>query len=181
VLAALRQRYAQLRLRVNEAKSAVAWARDRKFLGYRFWVAAGGTVKRRVAPEALDQLRQRVRRITRRSGGRSLPQVAKELGLYLRGWKTYFQLADTPKIFAELDGWIHRRLRALQLKHWKRGRTTYRELRARGLPEWLSARGASHGRRWWWAAALGATQTALPGTHRERLGVPRLAAPTSTR
>jgi len=180
VLAALRQQYAKLRLRVNETKSAVTRAWDRKFLGYRFWVAAGRTVQRRVAPEALEELKHRVRQITRRSGGRSLPQVAEELGPYLRGWKGYFQLADTPKIFAELDGWIHRRLRALQLKQWKRGRTTFRELRARGLPEWLIVKGAGHGRRWWWAAALGAMQTALPGSYFERLGVPRLAAPTAT-
>jgi group II intron reverse transcriptase/maturase len=163
VLASLRQQYARLRLRVNEAKSAVARVWDRKFLGYSFWVAPG-----------------RVRQLTRRNGGRSLPQVAAALGLYLRGWQQYFQLADTPGVLADLDGWIHRRLRALQLKHWKRGRTTYRELHARGLPEWLVVKGAGHGRRWWWAAGLGALHTALPGRYFERMGVPRLAAMTST-
>lgn len=180
VLAALRQQYAKLRLRVNEAKSTVARVRDRKFLGYSFWVARGGVVRRRVAPKALEELKQRIRQITGRSGGRSLHQVTRELGQYLTGWKEYFKLAETPGIFADLDGWIHRRLRALQLKHWKRGRTTFRELRARGLPAWLIVKGAGHGRRWWWAAALGAMQTALPGRYFERLGVPRLAAPTST-
>jgi group II intron reverse transcriptase/maturase len=180
VLAALRQQYAKLRLRVNETKSTVARAGARKFLGYSFWVAAGGVVRRRVAPKALEELKQRVRQITGRSGGRSLQQVTSELGQYLAGWKEYFKLAETPGIFADLDGWIHRRLRALQLKQWKRGRTTFRELRARGLPEWLIAKGAGHGRRWWWAAALGAMQTALPGSYFERLGVPRLAASTAT-
>ncbi len=125
-------------------------------------------------------MKQRVRRITRRTGGRSMEQVTSELGAYLRGWREYFKLAETPGIFADLDGWIHRRLRALQLKQWKRGRTTLRELRARGLPEWLTVKGAGHGRRWWWAAALGALQTALPGSYFDRLGVPRLAAATST-
>jgi RNA-directed DNA polymerase len=46
VLAALRQRYAKLRLRVNEDKSAVARVWGRKFLGYSFWVATGGEVRR---------------------------------------------------------------------------------------------------------------------------------------
>jgi group II intron reverse transcriptase/maturase len=180
VLAALRQQYAKLRLRVNEEKSAVARVWDRKFLGYSFWVAKGGKVKRRVAPKALEGMKQRVREITDRNGGRSLEQVTEELGDYLRGWGQYFQLADTKGIFADLDSWIHRRLRTLQLKQWKRGRTTYRELRARGLPEWLIQKGAGHGRRWWWAAGLGAMHTALPGEYFERLGVPRLAAMTST-
>jgi group II intron reverse transcriptase/maturase len=180
VMEALGRLYGQLRLRVNGEKSAVARVWDRKFLGYSFWVAAGGVVKRRVAPKALEEMKRRVRQITRRNGGRSLEQVTGELGAYLRGWREYYKLADTPGIFRDLDSWIHRRLRALQLKQWKRGRTTYRELRARGLPEWLIVKGAGHGRRWWWAAALGAMQTALPGSYFERLGVPRLAAATST-
>jgi len=180
VLAALRQKYAKLRLRINEDKSAVARVWDRKFLGYSFWVAAGGEVRRRVAPKALEEMKQRVRRITSRNGGRSMHQVTKELGSYLRGWREYFKLADTPGVFAGLDGWIHRRLRTLQLKQWKRGRTTYRELAARDLPEWLARQGALHHRRWWWAAGLGAMQTALPGSYFDRLGVPRLAPSAST-
>ncbi len=180
VLAALRHKYAKLRLRVNEQKSTVARMWDRQFLGYSFWVAPGGQVKRRVAPKALEELKQRVRQITCRNGGRSLEQVTGELGAYLRGWKEYFQLAETPRILADLDGWVHRRLRALQLKQWRRGVTTFRELHARGVPEWLIRRGAAHRSRWWWAAGLGALQTALPGTYFDRLGVPRLAAVTST-
>jgi RNA-directed DNA polymerase len=180
VLAALRSKYAKLRLRVNKEKSTVARVWDRKFLGYSFWVAKGKVVKLRVAPKALEELKQRVRRITNRNGGRSMDQVTKELGMYLRGWKQYFKLADTPGLFAGLDGWIHRRLRMLQLKQWKRGRTAFRELSALGLPEWLVRKGAGHGRRWWWAAALGAMHTALPGSYFERLGVPRLAPQTST-
>jgi hypothetical protein len=171
----LRQQYARLRLRINETKSAVALAWDRKFLGYSFGLAAGETVKCRVAAKALEELKHRVRVKTARNGGRSLEQVAKDLGTYLRGWKTYFTLAETPRTFRELDGWIHRRLRALQLKQWKRGRTARRALRARGLPEWLVRKGSGHGRRWWWASALRAVHTALPGSYFERLGVPRLA------
>lgn len=180
VLAALRQMYAKLRLRINEEKSAVARVWERKFLGYSFWVAAGKIVKRRVAPKALEEMKQRVRQITSRNGGRSMARVCKELGVYLRGWKAYFKLADTNRILRELDQWIHRRLRAMQLKQWKRGTTAYRELRRREVPEWLARKGASYGGRWWWASALGAAHTALPGTYFERLGVPRLAPQTST-
>ena len=180
VLAALRSKYAKLRLRVNEEKSTVARVWDRKFLGYSFWVAKGKVVKLRVASKALEEMKQRVRRITRRSGGRSMEQVTAELGAYLRGWKEYFKLSDTPRVFFDLDGWIHRRLRMLQLKQWKRGRTAFRELTALGLPGWLVRKGAGYGGRWWWAASLGAMHTALPGSYFERLGVPRLATQTST-
>ena len=45
--------YGRLRLKVNEAKSAVASVFQRKFLGYSFWVAPGGKIKRRVAAKAM--------------------------------------------------------------------------------------------------------------------------------
>jgi len=176
VLAVLRQQYAKLRLRINEAKSAVALTWDRKFLGYSFWVAKDETIKRRVAHQALEEMKHRVREITSRTGGRSLAMVTQELGIFLRGWKEYFQLAQTPGTFADLDQWIRHRLRAVQLKQWKRGRTTFRELSARSIPAWLIQKGAGHGRRWWWASAQGAMHHALPVSHFERLGVPRLAS-----
>lgn len=180
VLAVLQQKYAKLRLRINEEKSAVARATTRKFLGYSFWVAEGNVVKRRVAPKALEEMKQCVREITSRNGGRSMEQVCGRLTTYLRGWAEYFKLAETPSVFRKLDKWIHHRLRAMQLKQWKRGRTVCRELRARGLPEWLARKGAGFRRRWWWASSLAAMHTALPGSYFDRLGVPRLAASTST-
>jgi group II intron reverse transcriptase/maturase len=174
VMEALRGLYARLRLRVNEDKSAVARVWDRKFLGYSFWVAKGRVVKLRVAAKALKGFKERVRQITSRNGGRSLERVCEELGGYLRGWRQYFTLADTPGVFETLDQWIHRRLRTVQLKQWKRGTTVYRELMARGCP-WQTAFGAArHARSWWSTARHGALQTALPVAHFERLGVRRL-------
>ncbi len=129
----LKRLYGRLRLRVNDSKSAVARARERKFLGFSFWVAPGRVIRRRVAPAALKEMKDRVRQITSRNRGRSLTAVAAELREYLTGWKAYFRLAETPRIFRDLDEWIRHRVRAVQLKQWKRGRTMCRELRARGL------------------------------------------------
>ena len=70
-------------------------------------------VRRRVAPKALTEFKQRVRQITSRNGGRSLKQVVEELRSYLLGWKVYFRLADTPGVFRSLDQLIARRLRML--------------------------------------------------------------------
>ncbi|MBK5187646.1 MAG: group II intron reverse transcriptase/maturase [Gemmatimonadaceae bacterium] len=166
--------YANLKLRVNSAKSAVAPARDRSFLGYSFWVAPGKIVKRRVAPQALEKMKERIRAITSRNGGRSLASVTAQLRSYLVGWKAYFRLADTPGVFADVDQWLHRRLRMLMLKQWKRGRTMYRELQRRsvgGAALWIAAR---YGRSWWHVAAHKALHIALPGRYFESLGVPRL-------
>ncbi len=174
VMAALRRLFVRLRLIVNEAKSAVASATQRKVLGFSFWVAAGRAVKRRVAPQALVRLKERVRELTRRSAGRSLAAVCRDLGVYLAGWKAYFRIAQTPKVFAAVDKWIRHRLRALQLKHWKRGTTIYRELIARGLSDLDARRVAANGRRWWRNSAM-AIHLALPNALFDKLGVPRLA------
>jgi group II intron reverse transcriptase/maturase len=176
VMETLRRLYAALRLVVNEEKSAVARVWERQFLGYSFWVAEGKVVKRRVSAKALGKFKERIRQITRRSGGRSLEQVVEEVRRYMLGWISYFRLANTPGIFRSLNQWIHRRLRALQLRQWKRGRTAYRELRARGVNENLAWRAARYARSWWHVAGHHALHTALPGAYFDALGVPRLAA-----
>jgi len=175
VMEALVGLYATLRLRINPAKSAVARVWERQFLGFSFWVAPGKAVKRRVALKALKAMKDRVRQITRRSGGRSIGQVVAELRSYLVGWRAYFRLADTPGVFADVQQWLHRRLRALHLKHWKRGRTVYRELRARGVSEPVAGIAARYCRNWWRVAGHSALHLALPTAYFDHLGVPRLA------
>ena len=132
VMALLQRVYAKLGLKVNETKSAVANAYGRKRLGYSLWETRKGEVKRRVADIAMVRFKQRARQLTRRSSGRSMAQGVEKLRPYLLGWKAYFGLAQEPKVWRELDEWVRRRLRAIQLKHWKRGPTIYRELQALG-------------------------------------------------
>lgn len=176
VMKGLHDFYAKLRLRVNEEKSAVARVWGRKFLGYSFWVAKGRVVQCSVAAKALKDFKERIRQITRRNGGRSMTQITKELRSYIRGWKEYFRLAATPGIFGDLEQWLHRRLRAVQLKQWKRGSTTYRELRSRGVPKRLACAGAANAHRWWRMATHGASKTAIPNKYFDKLGIPRLVS-----
>jgi group II intron reverse transcriptase/maturase len=174
VMALLRRLYARLRLTVNETKSAVASAVGRKFLGYSLWVARGGEIKRCVADKPMATFKQRVRQLTRRSGGRSMAETAARLRPYLLGWKAYFRLAQTPGVWRELDEWLRHRLRAIQLKHWKRGTTMYRELKALGASDADAHRVAANSRRWWRNSA-GQLNRAMPIAYFDRLGVPRLS------
>ena len=123
VMALLRRLYGKLRLTLNETKSAVTSVFGRKFLGYSFWVAPGGVIKRKVAIKPLMTFKQHIRQLTCRSGGRSMQDVVDRLRPYVRGWKAYFRLAQTPRVWRELDQWLRHRLRAIQLKQWKRGTT----------------------------------------------------------
>jgi group II intron reverse transcriptase/maturase len=174
VMARLTKLFGKLRLKINAAKSAVAPVWERQFLGLAFWVGPGGKVKRRVAKKALQAMKERVRQITDRNGGRSLLQVVRELSSYLTGWRAYFRQADTPGIFRDLDGWIRRRLRMLQLKQWKRGTTAFRELRALGVAFDTAVGVARSLRRWWHNAQL-LSNVAFPTRYFDELGVPKLA------
>jgi len=174
VMGLLRRLYARLRLKVNETKSAVASVfTDRKFLGYSFWLSQG-QVKRAVAFKAQATFRQRVRQLTRRSGGRSLQQVVDRLRSYMLGWKGYFRLSQTPGVWRTLDEWIRHRLRAIQLKQWRRSATIYRELRALGAPQWVAQKVAGNSRCWWRNSAK-ALNGVLTLAYFDRLGLPRLS------
>jgi RNA-directed DNA polymerase len=174
VMALLARRYAALKLQINEAKSAVCSALGRKFLGYELWVAKGVEVKCAVAYKALDNFKTRIRQLTGRSGGRSMEQVVEKLRPFVLGWKAYFGLAQTPKVWRELDEWLRHRLRAIQLKHWKRPKTIYRELKALGAKENVARQVAVNSRRWWRNSDR-LLKTVLTIAHFDCLGVPRLS------
>ena len=174
VLRGLRKLYSRLHLKVNEAKSAVSSAFGRKFLGFDLWVGPRDEVKRAVSGQAIAAFKQRIRQLTRRNAGRSLSEVVIGLRRYVLGWKAYFHLAQTPTVFRLLDEWLRHRLRAIQLKHWRRGTTVYRALRALGATSAQAASVASGTRSWWRNSAQGLNRL-LPIAYFDRLGVPRLS------
>jgi hypothetical protein len=172
-MALLLKLYGRLRLKVNEAKSAVASVFQRKFLGYSFWVAAGGKIKRRVADKAMTAFKARVRKLTWRSGGGSLQQVVERLRSYVLGWKAYFGKTETSRVWRELDQWIRHRMRAIQLKQWRRGTTAYRELRARGARLDVALMVAGNMRRLWHNSGT-PLNGVLDLSWADQLGIPRL-------
>jgi RNA-directed DNA polymerase len=136
VMAGIEQFLAKrLKLRVNKAKSAVAKPSVRKFLGFSF--TGGEQPRRRIAPQAIDRFRARVRGLTRRTGG------------HLVGWRGYFGFCETPSVLHTLDQWIRRRLRAIAWKQWKHGRVRYKKLRRCGVGRELAAKTAGSPRGPW--------------------------------
>ena len=174
VMCYLRKLYTDLKLQINEVKSAVASALGRKFLGYALWMTKGREVKCAVAYKALDNFKARIRQLTRRSGGRSMAQVVEKLRPYVLGWKAYFGMAQTPRVWRELDEWVRHRLRAIQLKHWKRPRAIYRELKALGAKENVARQVAVNSRRWWRNSDR-LLKTVLTIAYFDGLAVPRLS------
>jgi RNA-directed DNA polymerase len=174
VMALLERLYGKLHLTINASKSAVAGAFGRKFLGYSLWAAPKGEVKRSVAKKAREAFKQRIRELTRRTCGRSMSELVEPLRRYVLGWKAYFGLAQTPKVWRELDEWMRHRLRAIQLKHWRRGTTAYRECLALGAPPWLARKVAANCKRWWNTSAH-SLNGVLTTAYFDSLGFPRLS------
>ena len=163
----------RLKLKVNKAKSAVAKPSVRKFLGFSF--TSGKEPRRRIAPQAIARFKAKVRELTRRTCGKSLAQIVKELSTYLVGWRGYFGFCQTPSVLRKLDEWTRRRLRAIAWKHWKRGRTRFAELRRRGVGRDLAAQTVGNPHGPWRLANSPALTIALPNGFFASLGLASVA------
>jgi RNA-directed DNA polymerase len=160
----------KLRLKVNQAKSAVDRPWKRKFLGFTFTTRR----KRSIAPQSRAKFKNRVREITKRNRGSSLERVISELRSYLIGWRGYFGFCQTPSVLRNLDSWIHRRLRSYAWKQWKIGQRRFNELRKLGVGKDLAAQTAGSRKGVWHNSRSPALSFALPGRVLAELGVPLL-------
>ena len=160
----------KLRLKVNQAKSAVDRPWKRKFLGFTFTTRR----QRRIAPESKAKFKKRIREITKRNRGSSLDHVIRDLRRYLIGWRGYFGFCQTPSVLRELDSWIHRRLRSYAWKQWKTGKRRFKELRKLGVRKDLAAQTAGSRKGIWHNSRSPALSFALPGRVLVELGVPLL-------
>jgi len=163
----------KLKLKVNESKSAVARPWERKFLGFSF--TSTREPRRRVAPKALTRFKERIRELTRRNRGVSLPRMVQDVTVYLRGWVGYFGFCQTPSVLQSLDEWVRRRLRCFLWKQWKRGTIRFAHLRQLGVPHRAAAVTAGSSDGPWRLAATPAMQMALSTRYFASLGLPSLA------
>ena len=158
------------RLTVNPLKSAVDRPMNRKFLG--FTVSRNGA-KLKVADKALEKLKDRVRKLTRRTRGNTIAKIVAELRESLLGWKAYFGIAEVLSPLRDIDKWVRRKLRCYLWKQW--GAAGYRELRKRGVTvreAWNTSKSA-HGP--WRLSKTPALAFALPLRYFNNLGLPSLA------
>src|SRR4029079_16701442 len=148
----------KLRLKVNEAKSAVARPEERKFLG--FSISNDGS-ERRTAPHAVDKFKTQVRDMTRRTRGINLQQLIEDLTPYLIGWRGYFGFCQTPRVLTNLEAWIRRRLRSYLWRPWGDCQDRFKELRCRAASEYNVAAAAGSPTGLWRMSGHPAVQTAL--------------------
>lgn len=160
----------RLKLKVNEAKSAVDRPWNRKFLGFTF--THSRSIRRKVSKKSLKAFKAKVRELTGRTRGRPIRKIVSELRRYILGWRGYFGFAEVTSPLRDLDKWIRRRLRCYHWKQW--GRRGYRELRKRGVSQdlaWNTSKSA-HGP--WRLSQSPALAIALPARYFVALGLPAL-------
>lgn len=162
----------RLRLKVNHRKSTVDRPWRGKFLGFSFTVHR--RPKRRLAPETVKRFKTKIRELTRRTRGGDWEEIVGRVSRYLRGWLGYFGFNQTPSVLRDLESWLHRRLRSLMWKRWKRGRVRYAELRKRGVSRDLAAQTAGSPHGVWRISRSPALSIALPGQFWRSLGLPSL-------
>jgi RNA-directed DNA polymerase len=158
----------KLRLRVNKTKSAVGRAWERQFLGFSF----SRTLKRCLSDKSLKRFKARVRELTRRTRGRNIGMIIKELRQYLLGWFAYYKYSQYRSLYKELDSWIRRKLRCYLWKQWGRG--SYRELRRLGVSRELAWNTCKSAHGPWRLSRSPALSIALPGRYFEVMGLPRM-------
>jgi RNA-directed DNA polymerase len=144
----------RLRLKVNASKSAVARPEERHFVGFRLRrEPLDGEVEVLLSKRSKDRLDARTRELTPRSWGNSLRACIQGLNAYLLGWLGFFGICTEgiEWTLSYLDSHIRRRLRAIQLRHWKTQRTTARRLILLGVSRKLAWRTLYAGRRSTWA------------------------------
>lgn len=117
-----------LRLKVNERKTHLAHSDEGvKFLGVEI-----STHDTRIQEKKLISLKTRVKALTKRNRGSQLSRIISELNAVLRGFGYYFRIANSSREYVRLMQWIRRRLRCIQLVHWKRPTRLHKRLRQLG-------------------------------------------------
>jgi RNA-directed DNA polymerase len=158
-----------LKLTVNPKKSTVDRPWNRKFLG--FSLTAPRECRVRVALQAVERFKEVMRAKFREGRGRNLRAFLESLKPKLRGWASYFGVAETRNVFADLDPWLRRKLRCLAWRKWKQPRTRMRKLIALGLDRGHARESAFNGRGPWWNAGASHLNAALPTAYFRKMGL----------
>lgn len=170
----------RLRLKVNASKSAVARPEERHFLGFRLKrELLEGSVEVLLSKRSKQRIDAKLRQLIPRNWGGSLRACIRRLNSYLLGWLGFFGICteQVENTLRSLDAHIRRRLRAVQLKHWKRRRTIARKLTALGIRRASAWRSVYEGRKSLWAMShMPTVDRALKNSHWEAQGLVSLAA-----
>ena len=138
----------ELKLKVNEKKSAIGRPWQRKFLGFSFYIRQG-EMRIRIHPKSVKRIKEKIKVITSRSNAWTMKYRYQKLKQVITGWVSYFHLADMKGLVSKLDSWTRRRLRMCYWKRWKKIKTRFKMLRKLGIDESKSWEYANTRKGYW--------------------------------
>ena len=165
----------RLRLKVNAAKSAVARPEQRHFLGFSLRrEPRDGNVGVSLSKRSKERIGAKIRELTPRTWGNTLKACITGVNAYVTGWVGFFGICTSQieSTLRHLDSHIRRRLRAIQLKHWKRKRTIAQKLIQHGIRPKNAWRCVYEGRKAIWTMShMPAVDRALPNSYWDERGL----------
>ena len=115
----------EMKLQVNRTKTHIAHSsKGITFLGVNIF-----TRYTKIQKDKVDIFKQKIKIITRKNGSGNIAYVIKKLNPVLRGFMNYFRVANCKNLQRALMAWIRRRLRAVQMRLWKKPSRLHRRLR----------------------------------------------------
>lgn len=157
----------RLRLKINEAKSAVSEVWKRQCLGFRIQ----HNEKIGLSEKSERKLKETVRKLTKRNRGIKLEQVIENLNQKFHGWINYFKIVETPSRLKSLDSWTRRKLRCYRLKQRKRNYSIVTFLMNLGVSSKYAWNIGASSKGWWRLSHTGAVNNAMSNDWFEKLGL----------
>jgi group II intron reverse transcriptase/maturase len=165
----------RLRLKVNVTKSAVARPEERHFLGFSLRrEPRDGNVGVSLSKRSRERVGAKIRELTPRNWGNTLKACISGINAYATGWIGFFGVCTSQieSILRHLDAHIRRRLRAIQLKQWKRKRTIAQKLIQHGIRPKSAWRSVYAGHKAIWTMShMPTVDRALPNSYWDERGL----------
>ena len=147
----------ELKLTVNTTKTHIAHSDE----GVKFLGVVIHSKYTRIQGKKVVRLKQKLKSLTKRNRGIGLAAIIRELNPVLRGFVSYFRVANCARVLKQVMSWLRRRLRCIQLKQWKKSSRLHRRLKQLGYqPPFRHIRMQS-----WRNAASPLASLALPNTY----------------
>ena len=109
----------------------------------------------RVQAKSKKKAKDKLRRLTSRSQGRSLDTVFYNVKVFMRGWLGYYGVAEMKKDMERWNEWLRRRIRMYIWKQWKLPKTRVANLKKLGMPDWMAYRNGNTRKGYWAVAGSG--------------------------
>lgn len=166
----------KLFLKVNLEKSVMGSLSGKKYLGYSFYLRGKPRICLCVHRHNLEKFKRTLKHITCRSNGKGYEWLKYRLTSYIRGWISYYRMADMKTFIEKTHGWLQRRIRMYIWKCWKEIKTRYANLQRCGIDKCLAWQWANTRKGYWRIASSWILTRSITNAKLAKAGYPSMVA-----